>query len=81
MSEQMVITSLTIAVAVALLTMASNVQKSGFLSYVTGNYLAPQNSKVKFEWTDPAVVGNTMSFEVKVSIDRRFESIDNLTTN
>ncbi|CAG2175383.1 unnamed protein product, partial [Oppiella nova] len=37
----------------------------GFLSYVTGNYLAPQNSRVKFEWTDPAVVGNTMTFVVK----------------
>lgn len=68
----MVITSLVIAIAVALITMVSSVQKSGFLSYVTGNYLAPQNSRVKFEWTDPAVVGNTMTFTVKVSYSQKY---------
>ena len=64
----MFITSLVIAITISFVTMITNSQKSGFLSYVTGNYLAPQNSRVKFEWTDPAVVGNTMTFVVKVRL-------------
>ncbi|GFS85017.1 uncharacterized protein TNCV_1306221 [Trichonephila clavipes] len=41
-------------------------QKLGFLSYVTGRYLSPLKCKVVFDWTEPQVVGNTMSFTVKV---------------
>ncbi|GBO24305.1 hypothetical protein AVEN_107406-1, partial [Araneus ventricosus] len=40
-------------------------QKLGFLSYVTGRYLSPLKCKVVFDWTEPQVVGNTMSFTVK----------------
>ncbi|KAG8182939.1 hypothetical protein JTE90_010568 [Oedothorax gibbosus] len=40
-------------------------QKLGFLSFVTGRYLSPLKCKVVFEWTEPQVVGNTMSFSVK----------------
>jgi len=44
------------------------VSKFGFLNYVTGNYLSPQNCKVEFEWKDYCVVGNTVSFVVKVGL-------------
>ncbi|CAL1275254.1 unnamed protein product [Larinioides sclopetarius] len=40
-------------------------QKLGFLSYVTGRYLSPLKCKVVFDWSEPQVVGNTMSFTVK----------------
>lgn len=42
--------------------------KHGLLSYVTGRYLSPQKCKVTFDWTDPHVVGSTMSFTVKVRL-------------
>ncbi|GIY39736.1 HECT domain-containing protein [Caerostris extrusa] len=40
-------------------------QKLGLLSYVTGRYLSPLKCKVAFDWTEPQVVGDTMSFTVK----------------
>ncbi|KFM69498.1 hypothetical protein X975_06284, partial [Stegodyphus mimosarum] len=42
-----------------------NPSKHGFLSYVTGRYLSPLKCKVVFDWSEPQVVGNTMSFTVK----------------
>lgn len=48
-----------------LLDHSAAVTKLGFLAYVTGKYLAPQNCKVEFDWSDPQVVGSTMTFIVK----------------
>lgn len=39
--------------------------KCSFLEYVTGKYLVPHNCKVFFDWEEPKVVGDTMSFVVK----------------
>jgi len=69
----MIIASIFIAIIVGIATMASNIfinynlpAKCGFLSYITGNFLAPQNCKVIFGWKDPCTVGNTVSFVIKV---------------
>ncbi|XP_013781434.2 apoptosis-resistant E3 ubiquitin protein ligase 1-like isoform X1 [Limulus polyphemus] len=43
----------------------STTRKLGCLAYVTGKYLAPQNCKVEFLWSDPEVVGSTLTFTIK----------------
>ena len=79
LTGQMFIVSCVVAVTVGLAsTMAptlllndtSAAAKFGFLSYVTGNYLAPQNCKVEFDWKDPCIVGSTVSFTIRVSFER-----------
>jgi hypothetical protein len=69
----MIITSLLIAIIVSIASMASSLfispnlpPKCGFLSYITGNFLAPQNCKVLFEWKEPSTVGNSFSFIINV---------------
>lgn len=39
--------------------------KHSLLQYVTGKYLHPPNCRVEWGWTEPQVVGETMSFTVK----------------
>lgn len=64
---------LVVSVSVAgLVTLAAMTQPSlapearhSLLQYVTGKYLLPSNSKVQFDWSDPAVVGETMCFTVR----------------
>ncbi|XP_063699374.1 apoptosis-resistant E3 ubiquitin protein ligase 1 isoform X1 [Culicoides brevitarsis] len=64
---------LVVSVSVAgLVTLAAMTQPSlapearhSLLQYVTGKYLLPANCKVQFDWTDPAVVGDTMCFQVR----------------
>lgn len=41
--------------------------KTSLLQYVTGKYLLPSNCTVTFEWDEPAVVGETVTFTVRVS--------------
>ncbi|KAI1295618.1 Apoptosis-resistant E3 ubiquitin protein ligase 1 [Halotydeus destructor] len=70
---QILIVSLVVSAGVGLCVMAPAylfgescpAHKFGFLNYVTGNYLSPQNCKVEFEWTDLCIVGSTVSFVVK----------------
>ncbi|KAH9426645.1 Apoptosis-resistant E3 ubiquitin protein ligase 1 [Dermatophagoides pteronyssinus] len=51
--------------------MISNIQfshkegKSGFLTFITGSYLAPQNCKVIFDWQSPTTVSNLATFIIK----------------
>lgn len=40
--------------------------KCGFLTFITGSYLAPQNCKVIFDWTSPTTVSNVSTFSIKV---------------
>ncbi|UXI16511.1 transcription factor [Sarcoptes scabiei] len=40
-------------------------RKCGFLTFVTGSYLAPQNCKVLFDWKSPTTVSNLASFTIK----------------
>ncbi|KAB7501804.1 Apoptosis-resistant E3 ubiquitin protein ligase 1 [Armadillidium nasatum] len=40
-------------------------QKHGLLNFFTGKYLHPQRCTATFHWSDPAVVGNTVSFVVQ----------------
>lgn len=62
-----------VSVSVAgLVTLAAMTQPSlapeartSLMQYVTGKYLLPANCKVHFEWTDPHVVGETMTFIVR----------------
>lgn len=64
---------LVVSVSVAgLVTLAAMTQpslapeaKHSLLQYVTGKYLQPANCTVHFEWSDPQVVGGTMSFIVR----------------
>lgn len=42
--------------------------KSGFLTFVTGSYLAPQNCKVIFDWQSPTTVSNLATFTIKVCV-------------
>lgn len=64
---------LVVSVSVAgLVTLAAMTQPSlapearhSLLQYVTGKYLLPANCKVHFDWSDPAVVGDTMCFTVR----------------
>uniref|UniRef100_A0A224Z314 HECT-type E3 ubiquitin transferase n=1 Tax=Rhipicephalus zambeziensis TaxID=60191 RepID=A0A224Z314_9ACAR len=44
---------------------AAAAAKLGFLSYLTGKYLSPANCKVEFDWKEPQVVGNTLTFFIK----------------
>lgn len=44
---------------------AAAAAKLGFLSYLTGKYLSPANCKVEFDWTEPQVVGCTLTFFIK----------------
>ncbi|RWS30289.1 apoptosis-resistant E3 ubiquitin protein ligase 1-like protein [Leptotrombidium deliense] len=70
---QMFIVSLIVAVGVAIFSRfpglvvhdPSAISKHGFIRYITGSFLSPQNCKVVFQWKDPQVVGNTMSFVVE----------------
>ncbi|XP_031829321.1 apoptosis-resistant E3 ubiquitin protein ligase 1 isoform X3 [Nomia melanderi] len=39
--------------------------KRTLLQYVTGKYLLPSNCRVHFEWEEPQLVGETMTFTVK----------------
>lgn len=65
---------LVVSVSVAgLVTLAAMTQpalapeaKHTLLQYVTGKYLLPSNCRVHFEWDEPQVVGETMTFTVKV---------------
>lgn len=44
--------------------------KSSFLQYFTGKYLHLSNCKVFFEWEDPKMVGETLAFTVRVSLNK-----------
>ncbi|XP_018896892.1 apoptosis-resistant E3 ubiquitin protein ligase 1 isoform X2 [Bemisia tabaci] len=63
---------LVVSVSIAgLVTLAAMTQpslapqaKHSLLQYVTGKYLLPTNCRVTFEWTDPHIVGKTMTFVV-----------------
>ena len=65
---------LVVSVSVAgLVTLAAMTQpalapeaKHSLLQYVTGKYLLPSNCRVHFEWEEPQLVGETMTFNVKV---------------
>lgn len=65
---------LVVSVSVAgLVTLAAMTQpalapeaKHSLLQYVTGKYLLPSNCRVHFEWEEPQLVGETMTFTVKV---------------
>ena len=65
---------LVVSVSVAgLVTLAAMTQpalapeaKHSLLQYVTGKYLLPSNCRVHFEWDEPLLVGETMTFTVKV---------------
>lgn len=67
---------LVVSVSVAgLVTLAAMTQpalapeaKHSLLQYVTGKYLLPSNCRVHFEWEEPQLVGETMTFTVKVLI-------------
>ena len=37
--------------------------------YMLGHYLEPKNTNVIWEWQDPHVVGETMSFYIKVHVE------------
>ncbi|KAH9406533.1 Apoptosis-resistant E3 ubiquitin protein ligase 1 [Tyrophagus putrescentiae] len=39
--------------------------KCGFLTFITGSYLAPQNCKVIFDWKSPTTVSNVSTFSIK----------------
>ena len=42
--------------------------KCGFLTFITGSYLAPQNCKVIFDWkSSQTTVSNVSTFTIKVS--------------
>ncbi|CAB0031725.1 unnamed protein product [Trichogramma brassicae] len=64
---------LVVSVSVAgLVTLAAMTQpalapeaKHSLLQYVTGKYLLPGNCRVHFEWEEPQLVGETMTFNVK----------------
>ncbi|XP_074103337.1 apoptosis-resistant E3 ubiquitin protein ligase 1 isoform X2 [Cotesia typhae] len=64
---------LVVSVSVAgLVTLAAMTQpalapeaKHSLLQYVTGKYLLPSNCRVHFEWEEPQLVGETMTFTVK----------------
>lgn len=64
---------LVVSVSVAgLVTLAAMTQpslapeaKTSLLQYVTGKYLLPANCTVTFEWNEPAVVGETVTFTVR----------------
>ncbi|XP_014210245.1 apoptosis-resistant E3 ubiquitin protein ligase 1 isoform X2 [Copidosoma floridanum] len=64
---------LVVSVSVAgLVTLAAMTQpslapeaKHSLLQYVTGKYLLPGNCRVHFEWDEPQLVGETMTFNVK----------------
>ncbi|XP_076173737.1 apoptosis-resistant E3 ubiquitin protein ligase 1 isoform X5 [Ptiloglossa arizonensis] len=64
---------LVVSVSVAgLVTLAAMTQpslapeaKHSLLQYVTGKYLLPSNCRVHFEWDEPQLVGETMTFTVK----------------
>lgn len=70
---------LVVSVSVAgLVTLAAMTQpalapeaKHSLLQYVTGKYLLPSNCRVHFEWEEPQLVGETMTFTVKVSKNSR----------
>lgn len=65
---------LVVSVSVAgLVTLAAMTQpalapeaKHSLLQYVTGKYLLPSNCRVHFGWDEPQLVGETMTFTVKV---------------
>ncbi|KAK0178888.1 hypothetical protein PV327_007731 [Microctonus hyperodae] len=64
---------LVVSVSVAgLVTLAAMTQpalapeaKHSLLQYVTGKYLEPSNCRVHFEWEQPQLVGETMTFIIK----------------
>jgi len=71
LSGGMLIVSVSVA---GLVTLAAMTQpalapeaKHSLLQYVTGKYLLPSNCRVHFEWEEPQLVGETMTFTVKVS--------------
>lgn len=74
---------LVVSVSVAgLVTLAAMTQpalapeaKHSLLQYVTGKYLQPGNCRVNFEWEEPQLVGETMTFNVKVRLSSRKYSI------
>jgi hypothetical protein len=66
---------MVVSVSVAgLVTLAAMTQpalapeaKHTLLQYVTGKYLLPGNCRVNFEWEEPQIVGETMTFTVRVN--------------
>ncbi|XP_059473505.1 apoptosis-resistant E3 ubiquitin protein ligase 1 isoform X2 [Neocloeon triangulifer] len=64
---------MVVSVSVAgLVTLAAMTQpalapeaKHTLLQYVTGKYLLPGNCRVNFEWEEPQIVGETMTFTVR----------------
>ncbi|XP_077537713.1 apoptosis-resistant E3 ubiquitin protein ligase 1 isoform X1 [Haemaphysalis longicornis] len=44
---------------------AAAAAKLGFLGYLTGKYLSPASCRVEFDWTEPQVVGSTLTFFIK----------------
>ncbi|KAI7691684.1 hypothetical protein SSS_04595 [Sarcoptes scabiei] len=50
-------------------------RKCGFLTFVTGSYLAPQNCKVLFDWKSPTTVSNLASFTIKLMIGYLYISL------
>ncbi|XP_075591569.1 apoptosis-resistant E3 ubiquitin protein ligase 1 isoform X3 [Dermatophagoides farinae] len=71
LSEFVVKFVLYVVIPLIILKMISNLQfsykegKSGFLTFITGSYLAPQNCKVIFDWQSPTTVSNLATFIIK----------------
>lgn len=71
---------MVVSVSVAgLVTLAAMTQpalapeaKHTLLQYVTGKYLLPGNCRVNFEWEEPQIVGETMTFTVRVNKSKAF---------
>lgn len=80
---------LVVSVSVAgLVTLAAMTQpalapeaKHSLLQYVTGKYLLPSNCRVHFAWDEPQLVGETMTFTVKVYAIKVFKIIYLKTSN
>uniref|UniRef100_T1IIH2 HECT-type E3 ubiquitin transferase n=1 Tax=Strigamia maritima TaxID=126957 RepID=T1IIH2_STRMM len=70
--RSMLVFSLFVATLVAVASMTQpvfhsdpSIVKRSLFEYVIGKYLVPQNCKVNFDWDEPQVVGNTVSFAAK----------------
>jgi len=44
-------------------------RKITLLNYVSGNYLHPWRTKVRWQWNEPVIVGQVMTFVLEVSTD------------
>ncbi|OAD62391.1 hypothetical protein WN48_07262 [Eufriesea mexicana] len=80
---------LVVSVSVAgLVTLAAMTQpalapeaKHSLLQYVTGKYLLPSNCRVHFGWDEPQLVGETMTFTVKIATLIELGGTDPLAAN